>query len=67
VGAKGALVFALTALGDYPDLSAAAAALVREQHRFTPDESAREFHDREHAEFLATRELAATRWAGWRV
>jgi erythritol kinase (D-erythritol 1-phosphate-forming) len=67
VGAKGALVFALTALGEYPDLSSAAAALVRERHRFTPDESVRELHDREHAEFIATRELAATRWAGWRV
>ncbi|WP_173134424.1 FGGY-family carbohydrate kinase [Kibdelosporangium persicum] len=66
VGAKGAMVFASTVLGDYPDLSAAAAALVRERHRFLPDETVREFHDREHAEFLATRELAATRWADWR-
>jgi erythritol kinase len=61
------LVFALTALDEYPDLSSAASALVRERHRFTPDESVRAFHDREHAEFIATRDLAATRWAGWRA
>lgn len=66
VGAKGALVFALTALGDYPDLTAAAAALVRPAARFTPDAEVRDLHDREHAEFLATRELAAGRWAAWR-
>jgi erythritol kinase (D-erythritol 1-phosphate-forming) len=67
VGAKGALLFALTALGEYPDLSAAATALVRRRQRFVPNEELREFYDREHAEFLATRELAATRWAGWRA
>ncbi|WP_049575520.1 FGGY-family carbohydrate kinase [Streptomyces sp. SBT349] len=67
VGAKGALLFALTALGEYPDLSAAAAALVRPRLRFSPSAAARDVYDREHEEFLATRELAATRWRGWRA
>ncbi|MDT0343675.1 FGGY-family carbohydrate kinase [Streptomyces litchfieldiae] len=67
VGAKGALLFALTALGEYADLTAAASALVRPRRRFAPAAGARAFHESEHAEFLATRELAATRWAGWRA
>ncbi|MGP4113423.1 FGGY family carbohydrate kinase [Streptomyces sp. 4N509B] len=67
VGAKGALVFALTALGDHPSLSSAAAALVRRRRRCEPSPEAREVHDRDHAEFLATRELAASRWTGWRA
>lgn len=67
VGAKGALLFALTALGEYADLAEAAAALVRPRRRFAPSAALRDFHDREHAEFLATRELAATRWNGWRA
>ncbi len=67
VGAKGALVYALTALGEHPDLTAAAAALVRPHRRLLPDDELRAFHDGEHTEFLATRELAATRWAGWRT
>jgi len=66
VGAKGALLFALTALREYPDLTAAAAALVRPAARFTPDAAVRDLHEREHEEFLATRALAATRWARWR-
>ncbi|GAA3879569.1 carbohydrate kinase [Streptomyces sedi] len=66
VGAKGALLFAGTALGDHPDLTAAARALVRPSARCEPDPDMRAFHDAEHAEFLATRALAATRWAGWR-
>lgn len=66
VGAKGALLFAGTALGDHPDLTTAARALVRPSVRWEPDADTREFHDAEHAEFLATRALAATRWAGWR-
>ena len=67
VGAKGALLFALTALGDHQDLGAAAAALVRRGRRLVPAAGTREFHDREHAEFLATRALVAARWKGWRA
>ncbi|RMI44638.1 FGGY-family carbohydrate kinase [Streptomyces triticirhizae] len=66
VGAKGALLFATTLLGDHPDLTAAARALVRPSARREPDPATRAFHEAQHAEFLATRELAATRWAGWR-
>jgi xylulokinase len=66
VGAKGAQVFALTAVGDYPDLTAAATALVRPGARYEPTTSTRDLYDQAHEEFLATRTLAATRWAQWR-
>lgn len=66
VGAKGALVYALTALGDQPDLTSAAAALVRPAARYEPDPGTRDLHDAAHAEFLETRALAATRWTRWR-
>ncbi|KAB8161206.1 carbohydrate kinase [Streptomyces sp. 3MP-14] len=66
VGAKGALLFASTLLGDHPDLTAAARALVRPSARREPDAATRAFHEAEHAEFLATRDLTASRWAGWR-
>jgi erythritol kinase (D-erythritol 1-phosphate-forming) len=66
VGAKGAQVFALTALGDYPDLTEAAAALVRPAVRFEPADENRDLYEQAHAEFLETRALAATRWAAWR-
>jgi erythritol kinase len=66
VGAKGAQVFALTALGDYPDLTAAAAALIRPGARYEPATATRDLYDKAHEEFLATRGLAATRWAQWR-
>lgn len=65
-GAKGALLTALTALGEQPGVTAAAGALVRERDRFLPDADLRALHDSEHAEFLATRELAAQRWRQWR-
>jgi xylulokinase len=66
VGAKGAQVFALTALGDYPDLTAAASALVRPAARYEPDATTRDLYEQAHAEFLETRALAATRWDRWR-
>lgn len=66
VGAKGAQVFALTALGEYPDLTAAAAALVRPSGRYEPDASTRDLYEQAHVEFLETRALAASRWASWR-
>jgi xylulokinase len=66
VGAKGAQVFALTALGDYPDLTAAAAALVRPAARYEPNTETMDLYDKAHGEFLATRAVAATRWAQWR-
>jgi erythritol kinase len=64
-GTKGALLTALTALGEQPDLTTAA-ALVRERDRFVPDSAVTALYDAEHAEFLATRELAAQRWRHWR-
>lgn len=65
-GAKGALLTALAALGEHPGVTAAAAALVRERDRFVPDPDVADLHDGEHAEFLASRELAAQRWRRWR-
>lgn len=67
VGAKGALLVALTALGDHPDLTTAAAALVRPGRRFDPDPGVRELHDTGHADFLATRTAVAPRWPRWRA
>ena len=66
VRAKGALVYALTALSEFPDLTSAAAALVRPSARYEPDPGERSLHEAAHAEFLETRALAATRWAQWR-
>jgi erythritol kinase (D-erythritol 1-phosphate-forming) len=66
VGAKGAQVFALTALGDYPSLTEAAAALVRPSARYEPNAETKSLYDTAHGEFLATRAVAATRWAQWR-
>lgn len=62
VGAKGALVVALTALGDHADLTAAAAALVRVRDRREPDPAQHDLHARRHAEFLATRARVAPGW-----
>jgi erythritol kinase (D-erythritol 1-phosphate-forming) len=70
IGAKGALLTALAALGEQPDVSAAAApaaGLVRERDRFVPTADVRALHDAEHAEFLATRQLVAQRWRRWRA
>ena len=66
VGAKGAQVFALTALGAYPDLTAAASALVRPGARYEPEAATSGLYEQAHAEFLETRALAATRWDRWR-
>lgn len=62
VGAKGALVVAATALGQYPDVPAAAAALVRDRDRRDPDPSVWALHEDRHAAFLADRALAAPAW-----
>lgn len=65
VGAKGAFVYASTLLDRYPDLTAAATALVRPRRQFDPTPELTTFHDSEHAEFLHTRELVAARWPRW--
>ncbi|HEY0816489.1 MAG TPA: FGGY family carbohydrate kinase [Pseudonocardia sp.] len=62
VGAKGALVVALTALGHYPDLPDAAAALVRDRDRREPDAAVRALYEDRHAAFLADRALVAPMW-----
>ncbi len=65
VGAKGALVHASALLGRYPDLTSAAAALVKPGQEFDPTPELAAFHDGEHAEFLHTRELVSLRWPYW--
>lgn len=65
VGAKGALVVAVTALGRHPDLAASAAALVRAADRREPDPSVRARHDDGHARFLATRAMITPGWREW--
>jgi erythritol kinase len=62
VGAKGALVVALTALGCFPDLPAAAAALVRDRDRRDPSPAVRALYEDRHAAFLADRALVAPAW-----
>ncbi len=62
VGAKGALVVALTALGDHADLTTAAAALVRERDRRDPDRALHDLYETRHQEFLATRHRMAPGW-----
>ena len=62
VGAKGALVVAVTALGDHPGLAAAAAAVVTERDRRRPDPHVRELHEAGHRAFLAARADAAPGW-----
>jgi len=64
VGAKGALVVALTALGDHPDLTTAAAALVRVRDRRAPDVALRDLYDERHRGFLSTRRSMAQQWHG---
>lgn len=64
-GAKGALITALTALGEYPGPDEAVAALVVERDRFVPDKARHDHYAEEYTEFHATRDLAAHRWDRW--
>ena len=65
VGAKGALLYALVAAGEYDSLAAAAEALVTTSTSFEPDERLRGLFDDRHADFLDTRSALASRWSGW--
>ncbi|MGO2746986.1 FGGY family carbohydrate kinase [Microbacterium sp.] len=65
VGAKGAMLYAVVAAGDYENLQAAARALVDRADKFTPDRSARALFDERHEDFLQTRDALSGRWRGW--
>ena len=62
VGAKGALLIGLAAVGAVPDVESAAQALVRVQDRFEPDADAHAAHADGLAEFFATRRDLAPSW-----
>lgn len=67
IGAKGAMMHASVAGGDYPDLARAAARLVHRGERFSPDPEVRVLFDERHDDFLKTRAVLAERWSTWRT
>lgn len=62
VGAKGAFLFGLTAMGRAPNLSAAAEAYTREEISFSPDAHRHAFYKNGFETFLQLRELAVPQW-----
>ena len=65
VGAKGAMVAALVALGEVSVMEEAAAGVVRDRDRFEPDPATRALHDDRHDDFLSSRDALRTRWGAW--
>ena len=65
IGAKGALIYAAVATGEYASTSDAAAALVVGSDRFEPRPALRELHERRHADFLESRSAFQQRWSNW--
>lgn len=65
VGAKGAMLYAAAAAGEYAGLASAASALVTRAASFDPDPGQRDHANERHHDFLATRAVLAARWAGW--
>lgn len=65
IGAKGAMVYAAVATGQFESVRSAASALVRSAARFEPDASVRALHDRRHEDFLRSRAVFAERWPVW--
>lgn len=62
VGAKGAMLCGLVALGDHPDLASAAAASVRVRDVCEPHPATARYYDDLFARFLALREAAGEGW-----
>ncbi|MBI5160308.1 MAG: carbohydrate kinase [Micrococcales bacterium] len=67
LGARGALVAALVADGSAPDEASALARIATERVVFDPDPPAAALLEARHADFLATRDALAPRWAHWRA
>ncbi len=65
IGAKGAMVYASVATGEFPTVAEAASALVRRADSFEPDVATRELHAARHEDFLASRDAFSTRWSTW--
>lgn len=65
IGAKGAMVYAAVATGEFATVADAASALVRAADRFEPDASVRALHDARHQDFLASRDAFRSRWSTW--
>ncbi|CAA9485403.1 MAG: Xylulose kinase [uncultured Solirubrobacteraceae bacterium] len=61
-GAKGALICARVALGDYADLATAAAALVEPRDAFAPRPAHADLHDERFRQFIELRRLAEPAW-----
>ena len=62
VGAKGAYLAALVAVGAEPGIDAAAARLVTLRDRFEPRDDHRQLHAERFERFLDTREVCAPAW-----
>ena len=65
IGAKGGMVYAAVATGEYRSIPDAAAALVRGADRFEPSDEVRELHDARHDDFIRSRDVFAGRWGTW--
>lgn len=65
IGAKGAMIYAAVATGEFASVQDAAASLVRAADRFDPDAAVRALHDARHVDFLASRAAFGTRWSTW--
>ncbi|GGM80407.1 carbohydrate kinase [Longimycelium tulufanense] len=62
VGAKGAFLTGMVAIGAEPDLAAAAARYVRVHHAYEPDPERNRQYVQQYEDFLALRELARKGW-----
>lgn len=65
VGAKGALVHAAAATGEYGSIVEAAESLVSIGRRFDPHDSLRDLHSRRHSDFLDSRRSFSEHWSAW--
>ncbi len=65
LGAKGAMIHAAVATGEYASVADAAAALVVPADRFEPRPELVELHRVRHDDFIASRAAFAERWSTW--
>lgn len=65
IGAKGALIHAAVATGEFDSVRAAARELVVTRERFEPRPDFSELYDSRHADFIASRAAFQPRWATW--
>ncbi|WP_374947346.1 FGGY family carbohydrate kinase [Agreia sp.] len=65
IGAKGALIYAAVATGEFDSVGAAARELVVTTERFEPHAELRSMYDSRHTDFVASRAAFQPRWATW--